>query len=88
MVEEATPPRAERKGSPYSIWQKAEGIPLYRGAYIHEKGFSAGYGAAKYMSNNAPLMSISADCEKKLTPKVAGTLSVPFAGLVTPSTII
>ena len=36
MVEEATPPRAERKGSPYSIWQKAEGIPLYQGAYIDD----------------------------------------------------
>ena len=36
MVEEATPPRAERKESPYSIWQKAEGIPLYQGAYIDD----------------------------------------------------
>ena len=34
MVEEAKPARGERRESPYSIWQKNEGIPLYQGAYI------------------------------------------------------
>ena len=34
MVEEAKPARSERGKSPYSNWQKGEGIPLYQGAYI------------------------------------------------------